>query len=121
VDAFSLYSSDEIVDNIVKYTNLQGTNTVGKKWKMTDMLEIHAFIGLLIDAGLRRQGGTCYEEFWDPSFGSPIYRACMSKNRFVALLRHLRFDDKSTRSTSRAQDKFAPIMDIWNIINRYLR
>ena len=31
VDAFSLYFSDEIVDNIVKYTNLQGINTVGIK------------------------------------------------------------------------------------------
>ena len=60
VDAFSLYFSDEIVDNIVKYTNLQGINTVAKKWKMTDMLEIRAFIGLLIDAGLRRQSGKCY-------------------------------------------------------------
>jgi len=56
VDAFSLYFSDKKVDNIVKYTNLHG-----KKWKMTDMLEICAFIGLLIDAGLRRQSGTCYE------------------------------------------------------------
>jgi len=31
VDAFLLYFSDEIVDNIVKYANLQGINTVGKK------------------------------------------------------------------------------------------
>ena len=45
----------------------------------------------------------------------------MSKNWFVALLRHLRFDDKFTQSTRRAQDKFAPIRDIWNIINRNLR
>lgn len=122
VDAFALFFTDEIVNNnIVKYTNLQGTNTVGTKWKMTDTLEIRAFIGLLIDAGLRRQGGTFHEEFWDPLFGSPIYRACMSKNRFVAILRHLRFDDKTTRSSRRAQDKLAPIRDIWNDINKNLR
>ena len=45
----------------------------------------------------------------------------MPKNRFVTLLRHLRFEDKSTRSTRRAQDKFAPIRNIWNIINRNLQ
>lgn len=97
IDAFSLFFTDEAIMIIVKYTNLHAANIIGTKWKMTDMIEI----GLLIDAGTRKQGLSDYEEFWDPLFGNPIYRACMSKGRFIAIMRHLRFDDSSTRSIRR--------------------
>lgn len=39
----------------------------------------------------------------------------MSKNRFEFLLNCLRFDDKSTREERKAQDKFAPIREIWDL------
>ena len=34
---------------------------------------------------------------------------------FKALLQYIRFDNKATREESRAQDKLAPIRDIWTM------
>ena len=44
----------------------------------------------------------------------------MSKNRFVKLQKHLRFDDINTRSTRRAKDKFGPIRQLWSKLNTTL-
>lgn len=44
----------------------------------------------------------------------------MSRNSFTQLLRFLRFDDKTTRSTRRQKDKLAPIRDLWERVNTNL-
>ena len=66
-----------------------------------DDIEIRAYIGLLKEAGMRKQGLYDYDDFWDPLFGTAFYQASMSKNRFSELCTHLRFDDPSTRSLRR--------------------
>ncbi|XP_037882974.1 piggyBac transposable element-derived protein 4-like [Glossina fuscipes] len=118
LDAFSLFFDKEITDMIVKYTNIEGQRVAADKWKRTDPIEVRAFIGLVINAGLKKGGISKIGEFWDPLHGNPLFRACMSRNRFANLRRHLRFDDKSTRSARR--DKFAPFRDFWEIVNQNL-
>ena len=44
----------------------------------------------------------------------------MSKCRFIALTRFMRFDNKETRTARRAADKLAPIRDLFNEINTLL-
>lgn len=38
----------------------------------------------------------------------------MSRRRFQLLMKHLRFDDKSTRTARRQRDIFAPFRDMWD-------
>lgn len=119
-DAFSLFLDDTMINIILNNTNLHAIQTHGEKWKVTDAVEIRAFIGLLLNAGINKQGIISYNEFWNPLFGSAIFRACMSRDRFAAILRHIRFDDPSTRSARRARDKFAAIREIWDHMNKNL-
>ncbi|XP_033223307.1 piggyBac transposable element-derived protein 3-like [Belonocnema kinseyi] len=39
----------------------------------------------------------------------------MSKNRFEFLVANMRFDDKNTRDTRKAEDKFAAFREIWSV------
>ena len=117
VDAMQLFLDKELINVITENTNIHGRGIEGDNWKDTDEEEIYAYIGLLINAGIYKQGILDYNEFWDPLFGSPIFRATMSKNRFVNLQKHIRFDDISTRSARREKDKFAPMREVWNKLN----
>lgn len=121
VDCFRLFVAQEIVDMIVKFTNVEAERTHGMDWKNTDRLEIQAFIGLLLSAGTNKQSKVNILDFWDPLFGNPIFRATMSKNRFKILQKFIRFDDKASRSERRNKDKFAPIREVWDLFNINLR
>lgn len=118
LETFLLYFDDEIIDIIVKHTNSHAEKSID--WQKTDRAEIKAFIGLLISAGINKQGVADYKEFWHPLFGNPIFRACMSLRRFTHLMKNIRFDDKNSRSERRSRDKFAPFREVWNCVNKNL-
>ena len=46
---------------------------------------------------------------------NPIYKAAFGVNRLENILRHLRFDDKSTRAKRLKQDKLAAFNYIWSL------
>ena len=58
---------------------------LGEIWKPTKYTEIQAYIGLVIEAGIRKNGITAYTEFWDPLYGDLFFRDFMSKNRYRIL------------------------------------
>ena len=126
VDAFNLLVDDSIVDNIVTYTNKEAqtvheVNHYETPWKECDAVEIRALIGLLITAGHLKSNHQNCEVLWNETYGPPLFRATMGKNRFKSLLRYIRFDNKSTRSARRQKDKLAPIREIWDKVNENLR
>ena len=43
--------------------------------------------------------------------------ACFSRDRFLKLSDHLRFDDKETRSQRREKDAFATLRDLWEDVD----
>ena len=69
-------------------------------------------LGLLITACHLKNNHHTVPALWNSKYGPSIFRATMSKNRFKELLLFLRFDDKSTRSERRKNDKLAPIRDV---------
>ena len=71
-------------------------------------------------AGHLKQRHLCVEKMWHKKYGSPIFRATMPEYRFYALSRFIRFDDKSTCTARRAEDKLAPIREIFDEINKLL-
>ncbi|GBP32577.1 PiggyBac transposable element-derived protein 4 [Eumeta japonica] len=60
-------------------------------------------------------------ELFDPVFSGTRYISVMSRERFDFLLNCLRFDDKSTRDERKAQDKFAPIREWWEVFIQICR
>ncbi|CAF0776896.1 unnamed protein product [Brachionus calyciflorus] len=51
---------------------------------------------------------------WDKNFGVPIIAKLMSRNKFLLVMKYLRFDEKSTRRTRVVSDKFCMIRELWN-------
>lgn len=80
----------------------------------SNLVELKAFIGLLYLSGLQKTCKTNFYDLWSTEFGSMLYRATMSVERFKFLLRMTRFDDKETRAARRETDKMAPIRQLWN-------
>lgn len=121
IDSFNLFCDEHILEIIVKHTNSEAQRVLQNRWKITDTIEMQAFIGLLLTVGVNKQGGVDFRDNWDPIFGNPIFRATMGKNRFASLLRFLRFDDKNTRSVRKSRDKLAPIRELWECVNQNLK
>ncbi|UYV74574.1 hypothetical protein LAZ67_12000179, partial [Cordylochernes scorpioides] len=80
--------------------------------KLTTVTEILDLFGLLIMSGVKRAAHLTYKELWavDGS-GVEIVRAIMSQERFLFILRCLRFDDITTRKERKKLDKLAPIRE----------
>ena len=91
-----------------------------EKLRPTDKTEILAYLGLVITAGHMKQNYVSVSDLWDNKYGAPIFRATMPKYLFIALTRFMRYDNKETRTAQRANDKLAPIRDLFNEINTLL-
>ncbi|KAF4517452.1 hypothetical protein B566_EDAN004490 [Ephemera danica] len=118
VDAF-LFFIQAVLLLIVQYTNMgaqkiHDVNNYKTEWKDCDEIEIKAFIGLILLAGVMRQSKHSLAMLWSSDIGPPTFCATMSLHRFKQLLRYMRFDDKEHRP---ADDRFAPIRELWEIIN----
>ncbi|XP_046391494.1 piggyBac transposable element-derived protein 4-like [Ischnura elegans] len=122
IDAFSLFVDDSLVEDIVKFTNMEAERVNSSKklkiaWKPCDCIEIRAFFGLLLTAGYLRSNHTSYDVLWSQLYGPPIFRATMGLKRFKYLLAFILFDDKAKRSVRPQKDKFAPIREVWEKLN----
>ena len=102
-----------MIERIAKYTNREGQRVRGEQWRHTDATEIEGFIGCLLHMGMLRDNGTPATILWSKTEGNPLIMACCSRDRFLKLSDHLRFDDKETRSQRREKDAFAPLRDLW--------
>lgn len=132
LDCFRLFISDAIVDLIVKYTNKHGREFVDAyneqqqnagepnrmTWAEVDATEIFGFIAILVLTGRFREAKENPHSLWsvtNKSLNRPIYQAIMSRNRFLSILRHIRFDDLSTRPERKQNDKLAPIREFADV------
>lgn len=79
--------------------------------KPTTLVEMIAFVGLLLVIGANRSGRQNLKDFWDNSIGTgfELVYLTMSINRFRFLLRSLRFDNIRDRPQRQEIDKLAVI------------
>lgn len=115
VETFQLFVTPRMMDIIIQMSNKEGRRVYGDEWKDLSLVELNAYFGILILAGVYRSGGEATQELWDSSTGRQIFRAVMSRQRFHDITRILRFDDKETRSARRNKDRLAPIRDIFDL------
>lgn len=121
VECFKLFIDDAIIDLITENTNIfirsiAGNFTRERSCRVTDNVEISAFLGLLILAGSFRSGHQKVEDlFRQDGFGIEIFYGTMSLQRFRFLLRAIRFDNQNTRGQRRSIDKFAAFREIFDM------
>uniref|UniRef100_A0A1A7Y6J1 PiggyBac transposable element-derived protein domain-containing protein n=1 Tax=Iconisemion striatum TaxID=60296 RepID=A0A1A7Y6J1_9TELE len=115
-DSFDFFLTRSILDIIIRHTNTEGRRK-NKSWVDTDIVELRAFLGLLILAGVYRSNGESSSSLWGEETGRPIFRATMSLRRFHELTSTLRFDDRLTRPARRLlqPEKLAPIREVWDL------
>ena len=133
-ELLSLFFTDSVVAKIVMWTNkkaqddtnrwnIENPDRPQKRWEPTDAVEIRAFIGLLIMAGVHKLRKLTTEKLWrsDPRYKHHPFVATMARTRFRQLMRFLRFDDLSTRPARKKEDKLAAISETFNEINENFR
>lgn len=122
-EVYQLYVTEEIIDVVIRETNREGRRVCSKwnddhpnklkAWRAIDDTEFKAYIGLLILAGVYHGNHEGLEELWNPRSGRPVFIATMSLDRFRAITRMLRFDNKTTRDVRLQTDKLAAFRDVW--------
>ena len=107
--AFSCFFTNEILDIIVQCTNEEGNRVFPGTWNPIDRVELQAYLGLLLLAGVYRARSEPVIHLWNHESGRPVFASCMGRNRFQVLTRVLRFDSRADREDRRQRDKMAPI------------
>jgi hypothetical protein len=123
-DAFNCFMSEKVTQKILMYSNMEYTRNIASDEKPQEitMMELKAFIGLLLLAGLLQQSKRNIKCLWRRSpLESPIFKATMSRRRFQKISSCLRFDDKKTREERKRTDKFAAIREIWSYFQDNLK
>ncbi len=77
-----------------------------------DEMEMWAFIGLLILAGMYKSQKEARSSLWDKETDLAIFRSTMSRRRFYALSNMIYFGNKLTRPAHQPQ-KLAAFRDLW--------
>nr|BDT63058.1 MAG: piggyBac transposable element-like protein [Trachysalambria curvirostris nimavirus] len=118
-DFFLHFFDNEMIGQIALHTN-ETIDEIKPKYKVqnahTDhvtLLELRAVIGLLLFTGAKKDNHVGTHELWSLAYGSSLYRCVMSEQRFLFILRCLRFDDKRTREERKKKDNFAAIRGLW--------
>uniref|UniRef100_UPI00358EDC05 piggyBac transposable element-derived protein 4-like n=1 Tax=Myxine glutinosa TaxID=7769 RepID=UPI00358EDC05 len=117
-DAWDLFVSDNMLEEICKCSNFEGrrTATLKKKvWKNISKNELVAFFGICLLAGYEKSWDVSIRELFGNSLSNPLYRATMSIIRFEAIRRFLRFDDKRTREFRMQKEQMAEFRYIWDL------
>ncbi|XP_071315182.1 piggyBac transposable element-derived protein 4-like [Trachinotus anak] len=112
--SFHLFLPESIEGIILEMTNLEGKRVFGDTWREIDLVDLQAYIGLLIFAGVYRSNNEATKSLWDAESGRPIFRATMSLQQFHVLSRIIGFDNRDTQPVRWRNDKLAAIRNIWD-------
>ncbi|XP_070836495.1 large ribosomal subunit protein uL3 isoform X1 [Chaetodon trifascialis] len=108
-----LFITEEIIQMVLKYTNLNGRRTDGDGWDDITMMELRAYFGLLILAGVYRSHSESTKSLWAEGTGRAIFPAVMTRRKFEKISSVIRFDDKLSRPRRLKESKMAAIGLVW--------
>ncbi|XP_060786554.1 piggyBac transposable element-derived protein 3-like [Neoarius graeffei] len=112
--AFELVMPNSVQKIILEMTNLEGRHVLGERWKDLDYIHLHAYLGVLILAGVYKSKDESTASLWDAETGRALFRATMSLETFHIFSRAVRFDNHETRAVRRETDKLAAIRTVWD-------
>ncbi|OAF63974.1 hypothetical protein A3Q56_08320, partial [Intoshia linei] len=115
--SFRLLFTNNIMEIIVNCTNIKIEDTCSKysrprDAKLTNLVEMNAYIGILFISGSLRGSRTHFIDLWESDgCGIDTIRTMMSYNRFLFLSGCITFDDMHTREQRKKNDRLAPIRE----------
>lgn len=116
-ESWELLINEKMIRNVVNCTNIYITSISDnfereRDARLTTIIEVRAFIGLLYFCGVHKSSHVNVRDLWaTDGTGLEVFHKTMSYKRFLFLLRCLRFDDIGTRIIRAETDKLAPIRE----------
>lgn len=110
LQSFLSFISLDMLCLIQEWTVQHARQTEQDHWSM-DPPELMAFIAVVILRGVIKVPSL--HDSWSSNLGNPLITKTMTRNRFKDIMRHLRFDDMSTRRQRAEADRFAAISELW--------
>ncbi|XP_029973968.1 piggyBac transposable element-derived protein 4-like isoform X5 [Salarias fasciatus] len=110
LQSFLHFITPKMLRVIQQWTNQHARETEDENWSVT-LHELMAFIAIVILRGMTKLPSM--RDYWSEDLGNKKIMEIMSRSRFEDIMRHLRFDDKSTRKQRVQTDKFAAISSVW--------
>ena len=124
---FPYFFTDELFAVITMHTNKRIEETIqgiidkdGKMYaqiKVTTIIEMKAFIGLMYYRGLYGQNNHRLDMLFSERHGAPVFSATMSRMRFQFILAHLCFDDYRSVNRRWPNDRFVAIREFFEQCN----
>lgn len=111
--AFLKIIDNSILKHVVDCTNAEAKRQDPEKPFVITKEDLLAFIGVQFCGGIYCIG-VPIRYLWSERYGVGIVKKLMSKNKFVNIMRYLRFNDKGTRESRVKEDRFALCRWIWD-------
>lgn len=114
LSAWRLIINEKILRIIKECTDAEAKRILqNDSWNIS-LQELEAFIALLYVRGALAAKGLPVLSLWSKIWGPKFFPETMSRDRFLEIMKFLRFDNKLTRSSRLQSDKFALISNVWN-------
>ncbi|XP_073529685.1 uncharacterized protein [Phyllobates terribilis] len=113
LSAWRLFFDSYILTHIKNCTLAEACRNNNLQFTLSDE-ELDAFIAIFYARGISGTNRHSISSIWCNDWGIPFCKATMSRDRFVEIMRFLRFDEKSTRSERLQTDKFALFSTVWD-------
>ncbi|XP_073503255.1 uncharacterized protein [Phyllobates terribilis] len=113
LSAWRLFFDSYILTHIKNCTLAEACRNNNLQFTLSDE-ELDAFIAIFYARGISGTNIHSISSIWCNDWGIPFCKATMSRDRFVEIMRFLRFYEKSTRSERLQTDKFALFSTVWD-------
>ncbi|KAJ8403677.1 hypothetical protein AAFF_G00350030 [Aldrovandia affinis] len=116
-DAWDMFISNNIIEEVLHCTNLEGRRAAAakrKEWRRIEKDEFMAFIGLTLLAGGEKSWDVSVRELFCDPLQNPMYKATMGVRRYEDIRSFMQFDDKRTRPIRQETDHMAAFRSVWD-------
>ena len=111
-NAWKHFIPESILRSIVKYTTEEAHRRGDTNFSLS-LSDLEAFIALQYARGLYGKNHPV-SFLYNKEYGIPIFSKTMPRDRFLIILKYVRFDDKPNRKRSGPDaDKFAPTREVF--------
>lgn len=85
-----------------------------QEWRELDKTHLHAYLELLVLAGVYKSKDDSTASLWDAETSRAIFRATMSLETFHIFSGVIRFDNQETKVGRWERDKLSAIRTVWD-------
>lgn len=106
--AFHLIIDQSIIEYIKTCTELEASRVLKNKWTITKS-QLWAFIAILYERKAYEAKNLQCSFLWSKKWGPAFFSQTMLRDKFLEILRFIRFDKRCERSERLKTDKFASV------------